>query len=120
MNQRRIIGRFSQIQIDGCLQRGKNQFVAAQGAEERLFLQCGDEFYFAGDDSGWWSAEQFIAAESDEIDAALDRLRRGWFVFDAREFLRPNDCAATEVFDEGKTFLMRQIRQFLRRRRFNK
>ena len=60
-----------QIEIDRRFERRQNQLVAAQGAEERfLFSAAIRRSAVARDDTGLRTAEQLVAAEADEIDAA--------------------------------------------------
>jgi hypothetical protein len=50
------------------LQRGQNEFVAAQRAGKGLALERRDVTPFSSDDSGLRTAEQFVGAEANQID----------------------------------------------------
>ena len=75
---------FARCRFDRRLQRGKRHLVATQRAEERLTFQGGDETRFARDDSGLRAAEQFVAAETNQVGAGAQRFAGRRFVFDAR------------------------------------
>ena len=61
----------AQVRIHRRFERRQNQLVAAQRAEQRLPLERVDHPLAADDDAGLRTAEQFVAAEAHEIDAAL-------------------------------------------------
>jgi hypothetical protein len=75
------------VGIDRRLERSEDQFVATQSAKERLAFQGGDERLLAGNDSGLWPTEKFVAAEADERGAFLQRPGRGGFALKERPFL---------------------------------
>ena len=56
-----------QVEVDGGLEGREDELVAAEGAEERLALQAGDQVCAAGDDAGLRAAEELVAAEGDEV-----------------------------------------------------
>ena len=97
------------MKIDGRLHCRQDELVAPEGAEERVAFQGGDELRFPGDDAGLRAAEQFVAAEADQIDAATKHLRRRRLVLDARNFFRADDGPAPEVFDERQPLLPGQL-----------
>src|ERR1041385_3626993 len=56
------------------LQSCEPELVRAQGAIERIAAHALDQFSPAHDQAGLWSAQQFVAAERDDVCAILERL----------------------------------------------
>src|SRR6185503_16087194 len=95
----------AQVRIDGGLERRENQLVAPHRSKERLTLDCIDHPLAADDDATLRTAEQFVAAETHDIDAALHDFCWRGLMLHARDSLRLNDRAAAEVLDERHPLL---------------
>src|SRR5690242_20866493 len=79
-------------------QRGNNQLIHAQGAKQRMTADTPHKILFAGDDSGLWSAQQFVPAESDQGHSGFDTLPDGGFVNSVRRQI--NQAAGTQILDQ--------------------
>src|SRR5205823_5976463 len=64
-----------------------------------------DELLAAGDDPGLWAAEQFVAAEEDEIDPRRDTLPHDRLTGEA-EAPEVEKRPAADVVDDGKIVLL--------------
>jgi hypothetical protein len=68
-------GNFIECAAKICVQRdfecGDRELIDAQGAEERITADAFDEFAFAGDDAALRTAEKFVAAEADNVNARV-------------------------------------------------
>ena len=86
-----------------CVQRdfecGDREFIDAQRAEERIAADAVDEFAFAGDDAGLWTAEKFVAAEADNVDAGVGAGARDWLIDSAGGKI--GEAAGAEVLVDG-------------------
>jgi len=109
----------AQVRVDCGFQRRENQLVAPQRTEERRTLERGDHAPSPNDDAGLRSAEQLVAAEAHQIDAAPDDFCRCWLVLHPVGGLCLLDRAATQVLDERHPLLSRDRCELLGRRRID-
>ncbi len=68
------------------MQDRQRDLVAAQGALQRIAIDPLDQFAPADDQPRLYRAEQFVAAERDEIGAFVERLAHGRFVRESEAF----------------------------------
>src|SRR6266566_3532252 len=108
------------MKIDSRLQRREGQFVAAQRPKQRFAFQRADKSFFPGDDSRLWTAEQFVAAEADEIGSIFQRFGWSWLVLGYSELFCCNNRAASQIFHERDAFFSRKRSDLRRSRRLNK
>ena len=66
-----FVERAAKVCVERDFESGDRELVHAQRAEERIAADAFDEFAFAGDDAGLRAAEQFVAAEADDVDAGV-------------------------------------------------
>ena len=103
----------AQVCFDCRGQSRENELVATERTEKRLAFEGNDETRFSGDDSSLRTAEQFVAAETDEIDSLLQGFAGRRFVICEAEFFRCHDRATPEILDERNSFGPRQRRDLL-------
>ena len=71
------------IRIECSFKRRDSQLVGAQRAIERMCSQALDDFSSTNNQSGLRSAEQFVAAERNDIDAGRKRFANHRLASDA-------------------------------------
>src|SRR5439155_18982622 len=108
------IGRpVAEVEINGRLHRREDQLIAAQRAEKRLAFERGYPPGFPGNNSRLRTAQQFVATETDEINAALQRFIRRGLVLEVGQLFRFHQSPAAEVFDQRHAFLFGEGGDFL-------
>jgi hypothetical protein len=87
-----------EVSAQGGFHGGDGELVDAEGAEERMTANFGDEILFAGDDADLRAAEKLVAAEENEREAGFNAFAGGGFVnAEGREV---DEAAGAEVFDD--------------------
>ena len=103
----------AQVCFDRRGQSRENELVATERPKKRLTFEGADETRFSSDNPSLRTAEQFVAAERDEINSLFQSFAGRRFVICEVEFFRCHDRATPEILDERNSFGPRQRRDLL-------
>src|SRR6202011_4302807 len=94
-----------EVRINSRLERCENQFVAAERTKQGLTFERCDESPLSSNDAGLRTAEELVAAETNEIGSIFDSLVRCGLVFVQTNLLGRKHRAASQIFDERNPIL---------------
>lgn len=93
--------------LEGC----EDEFVGADGAVEGFGFDFCNQVGAACDDAGLGAAEEFVAGEEDELDAASKLFLGAGLVLDGGEVVGVHEGAGAEVFDEGDVVVFGELEE---------
>ena len=105
-----------QVEAQDGIERRNDHLVVAQGPLHRVLLDFGDQIGAPGDDARLRSAQQFVAAEGDQVGALFQGILWCRFIGQAIG-AEVDQCAAAQIDNKGQAVFPGQGRHVLFRHR---